>query len=341
MSFQLPEFDELPPIEGMPQGCAWGVFDQDERKDVFGTLNLLTPEVVKEASAEVRRGISISLNWPLGSIKNPNFFRKSLSHSVMELRDAETGAHFGFDDEVEFNTQASSQWDSLCHFLHLPTGMTYNGMRATVEELQNPCTGTQILPTLDKDCLGWHKRGCIVGRGVLIDYKSWADHRGIQYSPFSGHRISPSDIEIVAAHQGTKFQPGDILIIRFGLTEELSKMTAEEQATAMSSHQACGIEGTKEMARWIWNKHFAAVASDNIAVEAMPPILNGKEQPLTQLVLHQWCLSMFGLPLGELWDLKELAKQCRDERRWTFLFTSAPLDVPGAVGSPTNALAIL
>jgi kynurenine formamidase len=109
----------------------------------------------------------------------------------------------------------------------------------------------------------------------------------------------------------------------------------------MSTHHACGLEGTEEMARWIWNNHFAAVASDNVAVEAMPPMLDGKEQPLTQLVLHQWCLSLFGLPLGELWYLKELAEKCRDERKWTFLLTSAPLNVPGAVGSPANALAII
>jgi kynurenine formamidase len=125
------------------------------------------------------------------------------------------------------------------------------------------------------------------------------------------------------------------------VTEEIGKMTTEEQATAMSTHHACGLEGTEEMARWIWNKHFAAVASDNVAVEAMPPMRDGKEQPLTQLVLHQWCLSMFGLPLGELWYLKELAERCEAEQKWTFLLTSAPLNVPGAVGSPANALAIL
>jgi hypothetical protein len=61
MSFQLRKFDELPPVEGMPQGCAWGIFDKDGRKDIFGTLNLLTPEVAKAATAEVRKGISISL----------------------------------------------------------------------------------------------------------------------------------------------------------------------------------------------------------------------------------------------------------------------------------------
>jgi hypothetical protein len=29
------------------------------------------------------------------------------------------------------------------------------------------------------------------------------------------------------------------------------------------------------MARWLWDHHFAAVASDNMAVEAMPPMIDG------------------------------------------------------------------
>lgn len=56
-----PDFDDLPKVEGMPQGCAWGVFDKDGKKDVLGTLNFLTPQVVQAAAAEVKAGVSISL----------------------------------------------------------------------------------------------------------------------------------------------------------------------------------------------------------------------------------------------------------------------------------------
>lgn len=118
-------------------------------------------------------------------------------------------------------------------------------------------------------------------------------------------------------------------------------MSATEQAAAMANHEVCGVEGSVEMARWLWNHHFAAIASDNVAVEAMPPMDDGEVLPLTNLVLHQWCLGLFGMPLGELWDLKELAKQCDEKKRYSFFFTSAPLNVPGAVGSPPNAIAIL
>lgn len=57
----LPDFDNLPPVAGKPQGCAWGVFDKDGQRDKYGTLNLLTPEVVRAASGEIQRGVSVSL----------------------------------------------------------------------------------------------------------------------------------------------------------------------------------------------------------------------------------------------------------------------------------------
>lgn len=150
-----------------------------------------------------------------------------------------------------------------------------------------------------------------------------------------------SDLEAVATYQGVTFRPGDILIVRFGFTEVLGSMNGDEQAAAMATHEACGLEGSEEMARWIWNMHFSGVASDNLSVEAMPPMVNGRVQPQVELVLHRWCLGLFGLPLGELWYLKTLSEYCKAKKKYSFFLTSAPLNVPGAVGSPPNALAIL
>jgi hypothetical protein len=58
---KVPDFDDLPAVDGMPQGCAWGIFDQAGKKDLRGTLNLLTQSVVAEACKEARDGVSISL----------------------------------------------------------------------------------------------------------------------------------------------------------------------------------------------------------------------------------------------------------------------------------------
>ncbi|KAJ9657552.1 hypothetical protein H2201_008153 [Coniosporium apollinis] len=337
-SMNVPDFDDLPQVEGMPQGCAWGVFDKDGKKDVIGTLNLLTPDVVKAAAAEVKEGVSVSLNWPIGAIKTPGFFRKGLVHKVMSFIDSPLAAH-GFDDEIEFNTQCSSQWDSLCHFNYQPTGLAYNGIKATVETLVQEFGNEdreKLLPTLNH----WHDRGGLVGRGVLIDYKAYADANGISYDPFSDHRITVADIETIAKSQGVEFRQGDIIIVRSGFTEALGTMSAEEQDKALGTHRTCGVEGTDESAKWFWNKHFAAVAGDALAFEAIPPIIDGKEETVAKLVLHQWFLSLFGLPIGELWDLKALSEQCAKSKRYSFLLTSSPLNIPGSIGSPPNALAI-
>ena len=76
----IPSFDDLPTVTGprgesMPQGCAWGVFDQNG-KDVLGTLNLLTQEIVRDAYAEARDGICFSLNWSLSALANPTAGRR-------------------------------------------------------------------------------------------------------------------------------------------------------------------------------------------------------------------------------------------------------------------------
>lgn len=34
----LPAFDDLPKVEGQPQGCLWGVFDKGQKKDEVGCM---------------------------------------------------------------------------------------------------------------------------------------------------------------------------------------------------------------------------------------------------------------------------------------------------------------
>lgn len=43
---------------------------------------------------------------------------------------------------------------------------------------------------------------------------------------------------------------------------------------------------------------------------------------------------------GELFDLETLARTCEELQRWSFFVTSVPLNMPGGVSSPPNAMAI-
>jgi hypothetical protein len=43
---------------------------------------------------------------------------------------------------------------------------------------------------------------------------------------------------------------------------------------------------------------------------------------------------------GELFDLEALSKTCHELQRYSFFVTSMPLNMPGGVSSPPNAMAI-
>jgi hypothetical protein len=46
------------------------------------------------------------------------------------------------------------------------------------------------------------------------------------------------------------------------------------------------------------------------------------------------------MTMGEIFNLKELADDCAADGRYEFMFVAPALPITGAVGSPTNPLAI-
>lgn len=191
----------------------------------------------------------------------------------------------------------------------------------------------------------WAREG-IVGRGVLLDYVAYAARHNIQYSTFSDHSISLSTLLEIANDQKVVFQRGDILFVRIGVTKEWDTImtTEDKQAYAdSSSPQHAGVEGTTEMLRWIWDEGFAAVAGDAISWEVYPPKKayprSGKED-VAGVFLHEYLLAGWGMPVGEMFDLEGLSKLCEEEQRWSFFVASVPLNMPGGVSSPPNAVAI-
>lgn len=105
----FPAFDDLPKIPGQPQGCMWGFWDKGPIKDEVGTLNLLTSMVVKQASAEIKTGEHVQLDWPLENVEFPGFGRKKFENKVMGKLDV---GFVAVDNEIHMNTQSGSQWDS-------------------------------------------------------------------------------------------------------------------------------------------------------------------------------------------------------------------------------------
>lgn len=87
--------------------------------------------------------------------------------------------------------------------------------------------------------------------------------------------------------------------------------------------------------RWLWDNQFSVVGGDTNAFESWPP--NQK----VGFSLHEVLLAGWGCPILKLLNLEDLAQQCASLGKYSFMFTAQPLNVPGGVASPPNAMAIL
>lgn len=61
----------------------------------------------------------------------------------------------------------------------------------------------------------WAERG-IAGRGVLVDYFSWAQEKGIQYDTTQRHPISLDHVKTILEEKSVQIRAGDILFLRTG-----------------------------------------------------------------------------------------------------------------------------
>ncbi|ETW85097.1 hypothetical protein HETIRDRAFT_438158 [Heterobasidion irregulare TC 32-1] len=324
----LPSFDELPHFKEY-SGCAWDVWGPN---DQLGTVNLLTDDLVKQAAQEeIRTGRAVSLNWPLNFPEKPLFGRRE--PHIRSFLKHDTPVR---DDEILINTQSGTQWDGLKHFPILKHEMLYTGV-----PVRSLTTGQFAMPDpmdVDPELIklgihNWAQHG-ICGRGVFLDLVRYytKSNTSLPYDPWTTHGISVGDLEACAREQGVTFRRGDILILRVGFIQRYNSASqAERNGLAGKPETFAGIEQSDDMKRFIWNNHFAAVASDQPALESWPP--KGGEY------LHETFLSLWGMPIGELFDLEALSKICADTGRYTFFFSSWPLNILGGTASPPNAAA--
>src|SRR5690606_20194692 len=136
---------------------------------------------------------------------------------------------------------------------------------------------------------------------------------------------------------GVTVETGDMLLLRTGFAEIIVSMNRHPDMNRLNN--ACAVlDGRDErLLQWITDSGVAAICADNYAVEAFPARERDGRRPA--LPLHEHCLFKLGVPLGELWWLKELAEWLRAHGRSRFLLTAPPLRLPGAVGSPVTPVA--
>jgi kynurenine formamidase len=315
----VPRYADLPALSSTDDRHCWDFFGRD---DELGTLTFLTAAAVAAAAAEVRLGRTVPLSLPLDGISPPLApGRTAFEHIVLRTQ-------MGRDDYVNgLFLQCASHWDGLRHVRYRDHG--YYGGRQE-DDLDNGALGIDVIA----------RRG-IVGRGVLIDVERHARMSGGQIDPRERVTISPDLLDETLAAQETEVRRGDIVVVRTGwlgwyrgLGEAARVRLAGLLRAGDGSLECPGLHPGVMTAAWLWDHMVSAVAADNPALEAL------RVRP-EEGFLHRRLLPLLGLPIGELWTLDELATACANERRWSFLLTSAPLNIPGGAGSPNNALAVL
>jgi len=331
-STYFPVRKDLPKIRGAPEDAAW-VWGED---DYVGRLNLLTPARVKAAASEIKTGEVARLDLPLDTPTQPAFGREKFEHTIKVLAEG-----IAYDDLYSLNTQSGTQWDGFRHMAHVPTQTFYNGTKASdfAGETDNQKCSIHH----------WSVHG-FTGRGILLDYRSYASSQGITYDSATPHPISYDDlaacgkaqgIDIRPASQGGDIKIGDILLVRSGFVEDYYKRTSEEnEKLGLRKHGGddngmlwAGVKQEEAMIDWLHDCYFAAVGGDAPAFERWP-----SPEPYH---LHEYILALWGMPLGEMLDLEKLSQLCKKNKKYTFFFSSSPNNCPGGVSSHVNATAVL
>jgi kynurenine formamidase len=292
----------------------WGRWGADDER---GTMNFVTPAVIRRAAASVRRGAIFSLALPLdgdgpqfgqGGRVNPVHLMTSLHNPMSPDPDGPRYA----DDVIVMPLQCATQWDSLAHVHY--GGQLYNG-----HPVSSLTTAGAARNGIDKMVAG------VVSRGVLLDVARAQAVERLE----AGRAIAPADLEAAERAQGVRVESGDVLLIRTG---HMRAFTVDRDRVAyMKQMPGLGLACVE----WLHAREVAAVASDTNMVEVWPP-----EDPSILFPLHMLCIRDMGLTLGEMFDLEALAADCAQDGAWTFLFTAPPLPVTGGVGSPINPLAV-
>jgi kynurenine formamidase len=266
-----------------------------------------------KAASLVKTGEIIRLDHELTNhlpTRQPPVLRRTEHHRLRRLDD---GRHAVItDDVVELALQGSSHWDALGHVgvLAEDTSAVYYG--------GHPITSTAPGPApagLDAASIA-----PVFCRGILVDViPELGNERG--FVP-DGASVSQEVVRRAMKRESVSVEPGDVVLFYTGFERRV--IESDSFPAVSPGLDASTLE--------LWSgSGVRALVADNIGVEAFP----------ADLSIHIGVMGKHGIHLGEYWNLETLAERCRARQSWEFCLASVPLNLPGAYGSPANAIAIL
>ena len=213
------------------------------------------------------------------------------------------------NDLIVMGTHVGTHIDALGHVSQ--DGLLYGGADAANEQV-----GGRFLSH------GIHTVPPMLRRGLLLDVPMAL---GLEVCA-PGYEITPDDLTMTVARQGTEPEPGDVLLVRSGWGARWSE--GEAYIGTVSGVPGVGEAG----AQWLAAHDPVAVGADSIAFEHLPAGAGHAALPA-----HRVLLVEAGINIIETLDLEVIA----DEEVHEFLFVATPLPLVGATGSPLRPLAVV
>ena len=292
----------------------WGVEDE------IGRLNLMTPQsqatILSRATAQRMYDLSVEyfIGMPSWQAAGDPHYRIWMTHTPhgtvvddpLQLG-GEMNHHVSYTGAaISMYTHMGTHIDALSHFGL--NGEIWNGFRAA-EHLGDR---------------GWARAGAenippILARGVLIDVAAAKDRDMLP----DGYRISRDDLRQALQKQGTRLQPGDVVLIRTGRMQHYA-----DAQKYMHNPPGLGMSA----ARYLVEEQGAMiVGADNLSFEAFPSEVEGNYVPL-----HTYLLAEQGVPIIELVYLEELSR----DGVYEFAFMASSLKLRGADAAPLRPIAL-
>lgn len=295
-------------VAGYFDRCSnWGRWGAD---DSAGTINLITPEKRRRAAALVRSGRTVSIAHPLNTVGGPGNWNPA-QHWVRVGPTASVD-YVG----LLFHGYATTHVDALCHIFW--QGQMYNG---------RPASEVTSLGARAGAVDAW-KDG-IVTRGVLIDIPRF---RGADFVTLDAP-VRGWELEAAAEAQGSPLEPGDAVLVYSG-------RSAFYAANPGSTPGVPPTPGLHADTVPVLKRHDAALLGWDMMDARPSGYAIFDDPPRAGGPVHVLAIVFMGLPLLDNANLDPLARACREEGRWEFMLTIAPLNVRGGTGSPVNPIAL-
>lgn len=301
------------------QETNWGKWGAE---DEIGTLNYVTPEVVRYAVSLVKQGKVFNLGLPIDPTSPCGTGRIGRIYRYMISTSQGAGMKPGLAEDHLFTPlHGNSHWDGIAHFQ--AKGKMYNGYDAEKYVTPQGALKNGIHNVANK----------VVTRGVLLDVARYKGMRILNGDCL----ILPEDLEGASKKQGVSFRQGDVILIRTGW--QLVWYEQGKEAYWRSGSPGIGWRVTQ----WLKNIKAVAVSVDAQNVEFQPPdpeaqkgigLLDWDYPVHVELCRNQ------GMMVGDCFYMEDLAEDCAKDGIYEFLFVGPPLNIISGTGSIVNPQAI-